>query len=436
MVIAWDLRSDNPQPVFTNAVNKPLSVACSSKLLAVGDWFGRVQVWNWTSWKQMADFQAHPMFTLGMAFSPSGEVLATGGPDQLIRLWDTRTFQSRGSLRGHEHEVESVRFSPDGRWILTAGKDETVRLWPAQPLPRQLSLPGAWMPLWFSQDSREMLAINFDKGIDRWSLPSGQHLGRLRLAEEPPGVPSPERMWAISADGQRLALSEADHELRLWVSGGAKLLHRIQPASSVLWTRLSPSGRFVAAGTDQSCIQVWDFESGREVATLREAGPVFAFAANDRLLAFHRPPYRVAVYDLEAGRILATLPPHHWFVNELAFTPDNRTLISASADGSVRFWDVRSWRLRDVLRGDLGGRVSLILSPDARTVAIWSADQTLRLWHYETLKEVLSFNTPEAWLVFSPDGTWLAAGGGYYDHHPGAGMQLWYAPPLDKTEHP
>jgi hypothetical protein len=92
--------------------------------------------------------------------------------------------------------------------------------------------------------------------------------------------------------------------------------------------------------------------------------------------------------------------------------------------------------LSDVLRGDLGGLVSLTLSPDARTIATWSADQTLRLWHYETRKEVLSFKTPEARLVFSADGKWFAAGGGYYDHHLGAGMQLWYAPPLAKTEHP
>ncbi len=43
-----------------------------------------------------------------------------------------------------------------------------------------------------------------------------------------------------------------------------------------------------------------------------------------------------SVWDLESGKLKATLEGHEWAVNSVYVTPNGRQIISASADETVR----------------------------------------------------------------------------------------------------
>jgi WD40 repeat protein len=58
------------------------------------------------------------------------------------------------------------------------------------------------------------------------------------------------------------------------------------------------------------------------------------------------------VWDLAAGRILATLGGHADRVNACAVTPDGRVVISASTDRTLKIWDLMSARCLLTHRGD------------------------------------------------------------------------------------
>src|ERR1700692_276653 len=76
----------------------------------------------------------------------------------------------------------------------------------------------------------------------------------------------------------------------------------------------------------------------------------------------------------------ATLLSHDGFVSALAFTPDGKTLFTASADHLIRVWDPATGKEVRRLEGHKDAVRSLALAPDGKTLASGSADRTVRVW--------------------------------------------------------
>ena len=67
-----------------------------------------------------------------------------------------------------------------------------------------------------------------------------------------------------------------------------------------------------------------------------------------------------------------------------AYSPDGRTLATASADHTVRLWDLAHRKERNVLRGHDGRVRAVTWSPRGDRLASAGADRTIRIWDAST----------------------------------------------------
>ncbi|WP_248837200.1 NB-ARC domain-containing protein [Frankia sp. AgKG'84/4] len=117
-----------------------------------------------------------------------------------------------------------------------------------------------------------------------------------------------------------------------------------------------------------------------------------------------------------------TLTGHHGRVQGLAVAPDDRLLVSAGHDGTVRLWTLPQGRQAAVLREHTGEVHGCAVAPDGRLLASAGADGTVQLWHIASIAD-LEDDPPVAGHVlrgpagavtacaFTPDGARIVAVG-------------------------
>lgn len=302
---------------------------------------------------------------LALAFSPDGRFLATGGLDGRVYLWDTKKASILRVLNfmSPPGPVETVAFSPDGKYLAVGGRDGRLKIY--QRTGKDWS----------------QLALTFNRQIVKGEL-----------TEPTPRLPKK----GILSPKEREQLEEVLRTLRLKKPPFVK---------SVVF---DPKGRWLAvAGTG-------------DVVGVREGILVLPFPpkTDSKPLAVLQGHSKDVAWRLRVGGKLK--PPVPW-VNDLAVSKDGRYLASAGWDGTVRIWDMTTFKQIRKLEspktptGRIATRIynACAISPDNQYVAAGGFGNRVDVWSLATGKLVTSLmtdNIVEA-VAFSPKGKILVTGG-------------------------
>jgi WD40 repeat protein len=301
----------------------------------------------------------------GVAFSPDGRWLGSASWDRTVKLWELSgkgqpgvSIIPRYTLR-HRDKVIAVSFSSDNRTVASASREGTVKVWDlGAPIgdsltERRTIQPGsAVFSIAFSVDGR-LLGVGVGGGIGIYDPATGKEVHPFKSHWAPvPGL-------AFGPDGRLFTSGASDPALKVWDMAGDKpmLMIPVDSGASVI-VAVSPDGRLIAsAGPAESehTVQVWDAQTGTVWKKTQKGhrGHVWsvAFSPDSRFLASGSWDSTIKVWDLKAPDSAepVTLRGHTGFVYSVAFSPDGRLLASGSgyADrGEVKVWDAALWQNR------------------------------------------------------------------------------------------
>lgn len=257
------------------------------------------------------------------------------------------------------------------------------------------------------------------------------------------GHRQPIRSLQMTSDGKFLASADRSGQLRLWSTEQERCLGVIEFDLEVADMAIHPEDKWLAVALAGGRVELIEFASGRQVATLRDKTPpvsCLTFSPDGKLLVCGLFDGRVELRSLAHKGRKKVLRAHDAPVNGASFSPSGRLLAMASNDRSASIWDLKSGRrvrtfgghhrpvqvakfsdtgrflitggsdmmlkVFDVKRGDEFRRLKgheamvwdLLYLDSANLLLSCAADRTLRMWDMTNFREMEKLELGEGWL--------------------------------------
>ncbi|XP_061210538.1 autophagy-related protein 16-1 isoform X6 [Neopsephotus bourkii] len=267
-------------------------------------------------------FDAHDGEVNAVQFSPGSRLLATGGMDRRVKLWEVLgdRCEPKGSLSGSNAGITSIEFDSAGSYLLAASNDFASRIWTVDDNRLRHTLTGhsgKVLSAKFLLDNARIVSGSHDRTLKLWDLRSKVCIKTVFAGSSCNDIVCTEqcvmsghfdkkiRFWDIRTEtivkelellGRITALDLNSERTELLTCSRDDLLKIIDLRVGAVkqtfsaqgfkcgsdWTRVvfSPDGNYVAAGSADGALYIWNVLTGKLERTLTKhhSSPINAVA--------------------------------------------------------------------------------------------------------------------------------------------------------------
>lgn len=341
------------------------------------------------------------ILTIGeTAPSPYGEItFRPGKVDVLIAkgasgLWiaDTGSGALKRRLEGHTRQIQRSEYTQDGALIVTMAGDRSIRIWDADTGEQVSAITTeahmGYADFAVAPDQSFMIAATDDE-LYSLTFPDLELTHTIRKS----GRLIDFDQILLSPDGAVLAITEGE-DIALRKASDLTEIHLLEGhREAVSNLAFSADGALLASTGLDKTLRLWHVRTAAEIAQYvgkdRPFNRLFFTAAGIVASGRDEAAY---FWDRTAAIPIATLQGHENAVQSIAFNADGSQLVSASADFTVKLWDVASaslihpfgenrshrWIVLGARFDGAGGRV-LSVGEDGNAIA-WNTQTGAEIW--------------------------------------------------------
>ena len=179
---------------------------------------------------------------------------------------------------------------------------------------------------------------------------------------------------------------------------------------------ISHDGRLLAVVNYQEGVSLWDAQMQKLISSISESLCYdMALSPDGKVLAtIGESDYKnIHLWDTQSLKRIGSLKGHTDYISSIAFTPDGKTLVSASySDNTIRVWSVQEQKQIGFLNGNKNPTNRIAISPDGKILASGGKEGELLLWDIQEQKLIGSLEGHNSWVnsvAFSSNGEILAS---------------------------
>jgi WD40 repeat protein len=300
--------------------------------------------------------------------------------------------------------------------LLRGAKDGGVFLWPLAASTNAVRKPdfiaGDWLPFGFSADEKALLVSSRRNGsLASIDLETGLTRPILNQTSSVSSRFGPFGFRACSsADGNVIARHVTDRQIEVWNRASDRRISLQSSRESVIASVVAPDGNAVVTISWGGAGSLYDLRDGSEFPLPAHGEHVLFTSDSKRILLIQRDG-TVTICEAKTREIQRkfTLETPPGF--GVALSPDDRILATAAApdlSNTILLTDILTGKTIGTLSGHKQGVGAIAFSPDGKTLVSSSSDGSLKFWNVPTLQEILTFPIQGGGLVFSPHGQLLA----------------------------
>ena len=342
-----------------------------------------IRVWDLSDGRRLCEFPWEYTLSGGnLQFTSDGSRLMVIGDRGVIRFHDPRTgkvvAESKPVVEKDDLQKDKSRsysntahmLTADGRWVVTSDFGKLILteiITDPATTPHQVTLePPADNYIFrgsnFTCDGRTLVFSHCGYGRDilRWDVRTGK-LSRKTT------IKSKTILSASTRDGKRVATwrfdMPPDDVLRVWDSETGAEAVELEDAERGAYgsIQFSPDGKLLVVATwrKEKTVTVWELDRGKKVGRVTVPAwtwEVYLLPDGKTILATSGLGMMFGTWDIATGRGLSPIAGHESPVRHVAFTPDGKTLLTASTDPEERVtaWDAATGRKRQELAAPHG----------------------------------------------------------------------------------
>jgi WD40 repeat protein len=241
------------------------------------------------------------------------------------------------------HKIVFASYSPDGKYIITAGSDSSIIIWNADRFTIYRTLTGLKARpnvAVFTPGNLFVLAGGKDNKISMWDI------GKMppAMIKTFEGHKGQIKSIDVSSDGKYVASGSADCTVRIWDLFSANMVFELKEHNKeVNSVRFSPDGKTLASGGEDGIINLWDVDKGSIIISRTgHKGRIrdIVYSSDGKLLASCGDDKMINIWQVPDLKKTRTLEGHKDWVQAIDFSPDGKTLISGARDKYIILWDV------------------------------------------------------------------------------------------------
>lgn len=225
---------------------------------------------------------------------------------------------------------------------------------------------------------------------------------------------------AMSADSKYFASACSDATVKIWSLGNSiRAVKTITAKNEVGSCSFGDGGKKLATSHWGGELKLWDTATGNEVACKVKAPEGFvpisiALSPDGKTLAVGGLK-DIKLFSVASGAVVRTFSGHSGKVSNVVFSPDGKSIASASRDKTCKVWSVNNGNVLTTVSGDQDMFDVSFLNGGKEFAALGWMNE-IKVFEVSTGKELFKYKPKGDGglgvgnMAISPDGEWLGMG--------------------------